>query len=100
MAVQKAFNCVVIAPTGKLMDCQTTSVVFPAYDGQVGQVACSASKAGVVGLTLPAARELAARIRERAIRNQVPIVENPPLARAHLNTDLELELRLDLVSSA
>lgn len=36
MAVQKAFNCVVIAPTGKLMDCQTTSVVFPAYDGQVG----------------------------------------------------------------
>jgi len=30
-----------------------------AYDGQVGQVAYSASKAGVVGLTLPAARELA-----------------------------------------
>ncbi len=36
MAEQKAFNCVVIAPTGKLMDCRTTSVVFPAYDGQVG----------------------------------------------------------------
>ncbi len=30
-----------------------------AYDGQVGQVAYSASKAGVAGLTLPAARELA-----------------------------------------
>jgi NAD(P)-dependent dehydrogenase (short-subunit alcohol dehydrogenase family) len=30
-----------------------------AYDGQIGQVAYSASKAGVVGLTLPAARELA-----------------------------------------
>lgn len=36
MAVQKTFNCVVIAPTGKLVDCKTTSVVFPAHDGQVG----------------------------------------------------------------
>lgn len=30
-----------------------------AYDGQVGQIAYSASKGGVVGLTLPAARDLA-----------------------------------------
>lgn len=30
-----------------------------AYEGQVGQIAYSASKAGVVGLTLPAARDLA-----------------------------------------
>jgi NAD(P)-dependent dehydrogenase (short-subunit alcohol dehydrogenase family) len=30
-----------------------------AYDGQIGQVAYSASKAGVVGMTLPVARELA-----------------------------------------
>jgi NAD(P)-dependent dehydrogenase (short-subunit alcohol dehydrogenase family) len=30
-----------------------------AYEGQVGQVAYSASKGGVVGLTLPAARDLA-----------------------------------------
>jgi NAD(P)-dependent dehydrogenase (short-subunit alcohol dehydrogenase family) len=30
-----------------------------AYDGQIGQAAYSASKGGVVGLTLPAARELA-----------------------------------------
>ncbi len=30
-----------------------------AYDGQIGQVAYSASKGGVVGLTLPIARELA-----------------------------------------
>ncbi len=30
-----------------------------AYEGQAGQVAYSASKAGVVGLTLPAARDLA-----------------------------------------
>lgn len=31
-----------------------------AYDGQIGQVAYAASKGGVVGLTLPLARELAA----------------------------------------
>jgi NAD(P)-dependent dehydrogenase (short-subunit alcohol dehydrogenase family) len=30
-----------------------------AYDGQIGQVAYSASKGGVVGMTLPAARDLA-----------------------------------------
>ena len=35
-----------------------------AYDGQIGQLAYSASKAGIVGMTLPAARDLAsARIR-------------------------------------
>jgi NAD(P)-dependent dehydrogenase (short-subunit alcohol dehydrogenase family) len=31
-----------------------------AYDGQIGQAAYAASKAGVVGLTLPVARDLAA----------------------------------------
>ncbi len=31
-----------------------------AYDGQVGQIAYAASKGGVVGMTLPAARDLAA----------------------------------------
>jgi NAD(P)-dependent dehydrogenase (short-subunit alcohol dehydrogenase family) len=35
-----------------------------AYDGQIGQIAYSASKGGIVGMTLPAARDLAAaRIR-------------------------------------
>ncbi|HEY5977229.1 MAG TPA: SDR family NAD(P)-dependent oxidoreductase [Solirubrobacterales bacterium] len=32
-----------------------------AYDGQIGQAAYSASKGGIVGLTLPAARDLAGR---------------------------------------
>jgi 3-hydroxyacyl-CoA dehydrogenase / 3-hydroxy-2-methylbutyryl-CoA dehydrogenase len=32
-----------------------------AFDGQIGQVAYASSKAGVVGLTLPAARDMAAR---------------------------------------
>jgi NAD(P)-dependent dehydrogenase (short-subunit alcohol dehydrogenase family) len=38
--------------------CVNTASVA-AYEGQVGQVAYAASKAGVVGLTLPVARELA-----------------------------------------
>jgi NAD(P)-dependent dehydrogenase (short-subunit alcohol dehydrogenase family) len=33
-----------------------------AFDGQIGQVAYSASKGGVVGMTLPIARDLAARL--------------------------------------
>jgi NAD(P)-dependent dehydrogenase (short-subunit alcohol dehydrogenase family) len=32
-----------------------------AYDGQIGQIAYSASKGGIVGMTLPAARDLAKR---------------------------------------
>jgi 3-hydroxyacyl-CoA dehydrogenase/3-hydroxy-2-methylbutyryl-CoA dehydrogenase len=32
-----------------------------AFDGQIGQVAYSASKGGIVGMTLPAARDLASR---------------------------------------
>jgi 3-hydroxyacyl-CoA dehydrogenase/3-hydroxy-2-methylbutyryl-CoA dehydrogenase len=30
-----------------------------AYDGQIGQIAYAASKGGIVGMTLPAARDLA-----------------------------------------
>ena len=41
-----------------------------AYDGQIGQIAYSASKGGVVGMTLPAARDLASarhpRVHDRA----------------------------------
>ena len=40
--------------------CVNTASVA-AYEGQVGQVAYAASKGGVVGLTLPVARELAGR---------------------------------------
>jgi NAD(P)-dependent dehydrogenase (short-subunit alcohol dehydrogenase family) len=32
-----------------------------AYDGQIGQVAYAASKGGIVGMTLPAARDMASR---------------------------------------
>jgi F0F1-type ATP synthase epsilon subunit len=36
LSEQRIFNCVVIAPSGKILDCQTPSVVFPAHDGQRG----------------------------------------------------------------
>ncbi len=50
-----------------------------AYDGQIGQTAYGASKAGVAGLTLPAARELARHgIRVMAIAPG--IFETPMLA--------------------
>ena len=39
-----------------------------AFDGQIGQIAYAASKAGIVGMTLPAARDLSSRgIRVMAI---------------------------------
>ncbi|CAN5598289.1 3-hydroxyacyl-CoA dehydrogenase [soil metagenome] len=40
--------------------CVNTSSIA-AYDGQIGQVAYSASKGGVVGMTLPAARDMSSR---------------------------------------
>ena len=50
-----------------------------AYEGQIGQSAYASSKAGVVGLTLPAARDLASHgIRVNTIAPG--IVETPMLA--------------------
>ena len=46
-----------------LADCERGVIVntssVAAYEGQIGQAAYAASKAGIVGLTLPAARDLA-----------------------------------------
>jgi len=50
-----------------------------AYDGQVGQAAYSSSKAGIVGLTLPAARDLAQH-GIRVVTIAPGIVETPMLA--------------------
>jgi NAD(P)-dependent dehydrogenase (short-subunit alcohol dehydrogenase family) len=50
-----------------------------AYDGQVGQAAYSSSKGGIVGLTLPAARDLA-QYGIRVCTIAPGIVETPMLA--------------------
>ncbi|MFT4188408.1 MAG: SDR family oxidoreductase [Aeromicrobium sp.] len=72
-----------MAATEPLEDGQRGVVVntasIAAYDGQIGQAAYASSKGGVVGLTLPAARDLAQHgIRVNTIAPGV--VETPMLA--------------------
>jgi NAD(P)-dependent dehydrogenase (short-subunit alcohol dehydrogenase family) len=50
-----------------------------AYDGQIGQAAYAASKAGVVGMTLPVARELA-RFGIRVVTIAPGLFETPMMA--------------------
>jgi NAD(P)-dependent dehydrogenase (short-subunit alcohol dehydrogenase family) len=50
-----------------------------AYDGQIGQVAYAASKGGVVGLTLPAARDLSSS-GIRVVTIAPGIIDTPMLA--------------------
>jgi 3-hydroxyacyl-CoA dehydrogenase / 3-hydroxy-2-methylbutyryl-CoA dehydrogenase len=72
-----------------------------AYDGQVGQVAYSASKGGVVGMTLPAARDLSsAGIRVVTIAPglfDTPLMAAlPPQARESLGKSIPWPPRLGL----
>ncbi len=63
-----------------------------AYEGQVGQAAYAASKAGVVGLTLPAAREFA-RAGVRVVTIAPGLIETP------MFDGLPAELRRGLADS-
>jgi NAD(P)-dependent dehydrogenase (short-subunit alcohol dehydrogenase family) len=63
-----------------------------AYDGQIGQVAYAASKGGVVGLTLPVARELASK-GVRVMTIAPGIFDTPMLA------ELSDEVRASLAAS-
>jgi NAD(P)-dependent dehydrogenase (short-subunit alcohol dehydrogenase family) len=70
-----------------------------AYDGQIGQLAYSASKGGVVGMTLPAARDLAsAKIRVCTIAPglfDTPLLAGlPEEARAALGAQVPHPARL------
>jgi 3-hydroxyacyl-CoA dehydrogenase/3-hydroxy-2-methylbutyryl-CoA dehydrogenase len=47
-------------PEGERGLCVNTASIA-AYDGQIGQIAYAASKGGIVGMTLPAARDMASR---------------------------------------
>jgi len=64
-----SFNCLrlaaaAIARTAPLLDGERGAIVntasLAAFDGQIGQASYSASKGGIVGMTLPIARDLAA----------------------------------------
>ena len=72
-----------------------------AFDGQIGQVAYSASKGGIVGMTLPAARDLAQHgIRVNAIAPGIfdtPMVSGlPDAARESLAQMMPFPQRLGL----
>jgi len=78
--------------------CITTASVA-AYEGQIGQVAYSASKGGVVGLTLPVARELAGKgVRVMTIAPglfDTPMMAGlPDAARASLAATVPFPARL------
>jgi NAD(P)-dependent dehydrogenase (short-subunit alcohol dehydrogenase family) len=70
-----------------------------AFDGQIGQAAYSASKAGVAGMTLPVARELA-RVGIRVVAIAPGIFDTPMLAampdqvRASLGAQVPFPSRL------
>ncbi len=58
LAAAAMIACEPLAEDGERGVCVNTASIA-AYDGQVGQIAYSASKGGIVGMTLPAARDLA-----------------------------------------
>ena len=74
-------------------------VLIAVYDGQIGQLAYSASKGGIVGMTLPAARDLAA-VGVRVCTIAPGLVDTPLLgslpeeARAALSAGVPFPKRL------
>jgi NAD(P)-dependent dehydrogenase (short-subunit alcohol dehydrogenase family) len=86
------------AADGERGVCVATASIA-AYEGQVGQVAYAASKAGVVGLTLPIARELArSGVRVATIAPglfQTPMMDGlPEAARESLSGTVPFPERL------
>ncbi len=86
------------APSGERGVCVNTASIA-AFDGQIGQIAYSASKGAIVGMTLPAARDLAsAGIRVCAIAPGVfdtPLLgELPPETRDALGDAVPFPSRL------
>jgi NAD(P)-dependent dehydrogenase (short-subunit alcohol dehydrogenase family) len=59
--------------------CIINTASVAAYEGQIGQAAYSASKGGIVGLTLPAARELA-KFGIRVVTMAPGLIETPLFA--------------------
>ncbi|HTJ63509.1 MAG TPA: SDR family NAD(P)-dependent oxidoreductase [Alphaproteobacteria bacterium] len=60
--------------------CIINTASVAAFEGQIGQAAYSASKGGIVGLTLPAARELA-KFGIRVVTMAPGLIETPLFAK-------------------
>jgi NAD(P)-dependent dehydrogenase (short-subunit alcohol dehydrogenase family) len=86
-------------PVGEERGVVINTASVAAFDGQIGQAAYSASKGGVVGMTLPIARDLASsRIRVMTIAPglfDTPLLAGlPEEARASLGTQVPHPARL------
>jgi NAD(P)-dependent dehydrogenase (short-subunit alcohol dehydrogenase family) len=79
-----AVGASVISQTEPLADGSRGVVIntasIAAFDGQIGQIAYSASKGGIVGMTLPAARDLAA-VGIRVMTIAPGIIDTPLLGQ-------------------
>ncbi len=67
-----------VEPVGEERGVIVNTASIAAYDGQIGQAAYSASKGGVVGLTLPVARDLAS-LQIRVVTIAPGLFETPLL---------------------
>ncbi|MCH1884024.1 SDR family NAD(P)-dependent oxidoreductase [Agrococcus sp. ARC_14] len=88
-----------LEPIGEERGVIVSTASVAAYDGQIGQAAYAASKSGIVGMTLPIARELAAsQIRVNAIAPglfDTPLLAAlPDEARASLGAQVPHPARL------
>lgn len=101
-----SFNCAAISSAGMLENEPTASgrgviintASVAAQDGQIGQVAYSASKGGIYGMTLPMARDLAREgVRVNTILPgffETPIYEQmPPEVKTNLAANLQFPQR-------
>ncbi|HEY9558321.1 MAG TPA: SDR family NAD(P)-dependent oxidoreductase [Acidimicrobiales bacterium] len=99
------FNCVRLAATAMsqtepLADNEKGAIVtvasVAAFDGQIGQVAYSASKGGVVGMTLPIARDLsAAGIRVNCIAPG--LIDTPIYGQGEASEAFKEKLKRDVL---
>jgi NAD(P)-dependent dehydrogenase (short-subunit alcohol dehydrogenase family) len=68
-------------PVGEERGVVVNTASVAAFDGQIGQTAYSASKAGIVGMTLPIARDLAG-LRIRVVTVAPGLFDTPPMQGA------------------
>jgi NAD(P)-dependent dehydrogenase (short-subunit alcohol dehydrogenase family) len=99
------FNCVRLAATAMsqtepLADGERGAIVntasLAAFDGQIGQAAYSASKGGVVGMTLPLARDLAV-VGVRVNTIAPGLIDTPIYGSGEASEQFKAKLKRDVV---
>jgi NAD(P)-dependent dehydrogenase (short-subunit alcohol dehydrogenase family) len=99
------FNCIRLAATAMsltepLADNERGAIVntasLAAFDGQIGQAAYSASKGGVVGMTLPIARDLAV-VGVRINTIAPGLIDTPIYGRGEGSEAFKAKLKRDVV---